>query len=188
MSKHSLISVPYKSSGISEEKINWADVGRHWDPAKRRVCWGPEACFSSAIKNPWLLKSQPLQCPVSTCGAWHTQKRTFAHSPLIWIWLSKEGRQARGSYQKKHSEYLQLRTTASSLLEFNTAFSQPCERKDADTQKELAALLASSREQKPLYQGSHCPGPSCTGTSRSQEPPVMHQLSGLVSVCFSGSR
>lgn len=154
---------------------------RHWDTVKGRVCWSSKTCLSSAIKNSWV-KSQLLHSAQLVDMVLDT-KRTFVHSSLIWIWLSKERGAGRGSVQKE-LKCLQLTTRASSLLSFNSAFLQPCEREDADTQKkELATLLASSRAQTLISRALLSWAPAALAP-QSQGPPMMHQLCDLVSVWF----
>lgn len=104
--------------------------------------------------------------------------------------MAKHGRKRRpGASSRRNS----LRISAIQGYGKLTAWIQYCLfttmwRKDADTKRRSWLLSWSPPEQKLLYQGSYCPGPSCTGTSQSQEPPMIHQLSGLVSVWFPGSQ
>lgn len=125
MSKHFLTSLLQKSNGNSEEKINSSNVGRHRDMAKRRVRQSLETCLSSA--NSWV---SPSCSTVPSQQTWYlTQKgHLFIYSDLD---LAKPGRSGRQRLllEGTHSGCLPLRTMASLLLEFNTAFSQPYERK-----------------------------------------------------------
>lgn len=95
MSKHSLVNLPYKSSTNSEEKINLADVGRPWNPVKRSMYRGQRLASALPWKTPGQVPTA-LRCLVSKHGTWHSHERTFAHSPLIWIWLSMKGRVGQG--------------------------------------------------------------------------------------------
>lgn len=99
MAKHSFVSLPYKSSSNSEEKINLAAVGRPWNPVKSGL--GPEACLSSATKNSWLSPNCSMVPSQQTWYLTHTQKNICSLTSDLD--MAKHGRRGRpgGFYQKK---------------------------------------------------------------------------------------